>query len=580
MQITKLSKSKSEIIYSPKGLTEISTNYQPKILQNILIKNPDFVNSKDKKNETLLSYAIKRKNQEICELLISSPKLNLLYQDFNGNSYLHLSIINQLISITELLIQKGININLQNKEGNTALHYAYKLNNEKLISILIENNADTNIKNNNGLIPEQITINSLNIDINLKSDDILNKSYYNYQDKNKSILMNIYENNNTFNNTNNTNLNETNKISYKNSFVNYSYSEDEDIIEQEDKKEESDIFKITQSSKYKDKIKDVSNKNSHTIGDRYNMIPDFNDNKITNKNNNINKSKNDNAFCEYSTSISKEEKDLQIQKPYFNNIINKNNKKNQINVNHEDNANNNKDNKSFYEIKNLESKNFYSFDTFKESKNYQANNFIGNKPKDISNDSLSTFLWEINLDKKYYDLMDSNGFEDIHFLIGQERSNSSLNTSITNSELTEIGIILPGDRAKILIHLEEKAGNFSFTVPREVYYNRDNLKNFMEDENIQKIYNWLKMIKVENYLENFLEGGYYSVELILMQMNSKNPITDIIIKDELGIKKVGHRARIINKLVEDGKKFLIKMREKVVNIGNGQTDRNCDCIIF
>ena len=176
--------------------------------------------------------------------------------------------------------------------------------------------------------------------------------------------------------------------------------------------------------------------------------------------------------------------------------------------------------------------------------------------------------------------MDSNGFEDIHFLIGQERSNSSLNTSITNSELSEIGIILPGDRAKILIHLEEKAGNFSFTVPREVYYNRDNLKNFMEDENIQKIYNWLKMIKVENYLENFLEGGYYSVELILMQMNSKNPITDIIIKDELGIKKVGHRARIINKLVEDGKKFLIKMREKVVNIGNGQTDRNCDCIIF
>ena len=176
--------------------------------------------------------------------------------------------------------------------------------------------------------------------------------------------------------------------------------------------------------------------------------------------------------------------------------------------------------------------------------------------------------------------MNSNGFEDIHFLIGQERNNSSLNTSITNSELTEIGIILPGDRAKILIHLEEKADNFSFPVPREVYYNRNNLKNFMEDENIQKIYNWLKMIKVENYLENFLEGGYYSVELILMQMNSKNPITDIIIKDELGIKKVGHRARIINKLVEDGKKFLIKMREKVVNIGNGQTDRNCDCIIF
>ena len=73
---------------------------------------------------------------------------------------------------------------------------------------------------------------------------------------------------------------------------------------------------------YKDKIKDASNINSHTIGERYDITPYFNDNKITNKINNINKSKNNNALFEYSTYISKDEKDLQIQKPNFSNNIN------------------------------------------------------------------------------------------------------------------------------------------------------------------------------------------------------------------------------------------------------------------
>ena len=282
MKITKLPKLKSEIFCPTKGLTEISTNYQPKILYNLLIKNPQLVNSKDQKNETILSYALKRKNEENCELIISSPILNLFYQDSEGNSYLHLSVINQLISITELLIKKGININSKNNEGNTALHYAYNLNNKKLISVLIENNADTNIKNNNGLIPEQMIVNSLNTDLNSKFDDFFNKNYYNnYLDKNSSIRMNNYENNNiTFNNTNNTKLNETNKISFQNSLVNFSYSDDNDDIK---KINTSDIFEITQSSMYKDKIKDVSNKNSHTIGDRYNILPDNKDININNK---------------------------------------------------------------------------------------------------------------------------------------------------------------------------------------------------------------------------------------------------------------------------------------------------------
>ena len=177
--------------------------------------------------------------------------------------------------------------------------------------------------------------------------------------------------------------------------------------------------------------------------------------------------------------------------------------------------------------------------------------------------------------------MRTHGFEDIKLFIKQEKK-SSPNESVAYSELRKISILVPGVRAKILIHLEEKAGKYNFQVPKEVYYNdvnRDKLGNLvinMEDKNIQKIYNWLKMINVENYLNNFLKGGYYSIELLLMQMNCKNPIEDILIKDELGITKVGHRSRIINKLVEDGKKFLIKLREKTINNEKGQNNGNCN----
>ena len=232
--------------------------------------------------------------------------------------------------------------------------------------------------------------------------------------------------------------------------------------------------------------------------------------------------------------------------------------------------------------KNLYSKNNYSSKFKIKFEKCGINNINHNNTEINLNYSLEEFLSEINLNQKIYcDLLRIHGFEDIKLFIKQEKK-SSPNESVAYSELRKISILVPGVRAKILIHLEEKAGNYNFQVPKEVYYNYincDKLGNLvinMEDENIKKIYNWLKMINVENYLKNFFEGGYYSIELLLMQMNCKNPIEDILIKDELGITKVGHRSRIINKLVEDGKKFLIKLREKTINNEKGQNNGNCN----
>ena len=49
----------------------INLDYSIQNLYEILIKNPFLVNQKDKKGETLLSYAIERDKNEIFDLIIN-----------------------------------------------------------------------------------------------------------------------------------------------------------------------------------------------------------------------------------------------------------------------------------------------------------------------------------------------------------------------------------------------------------------------------------------------------------------------------------------------------------------------------
>ena len=745
MNITKAKKTQPDLIHqskTSKSFLVISTNYQLEKLYYILKKNPSLVNSKDQKNETFLSYALKRKNSEIAELILTSPILDVSYQDEKGNSYLHLAVINRLEKIVRILIQKGININMQNKDGNTALHFAYSINDFKYISIIIENEGNLTIKNNEGLLPEEIKADSFDeiIDNNYtnlnrsntqKNNNGTIEDYYRLKidgenGKNDSIIMgweNIEIKDNEFNNT---------KNNLKYSLVNYSYSEDNSEDEKEEEKENSiyqenndsnqnpDIFDLTSSLTYKEKVANISVINSHIVADpifsskydkddsindmvnlkklktnenklNHNLLinnPDTNDlykkesfkafsEKIKNNPKFIIKSTNCNGYVnnnnirafDFSTSISKGEKEkinnniennnlktnnennvnnyLKEFNENFvfsplntitdslnkkNNIIENNNingvnneckkndyiyrninknlnlgnhpifKKNQIQkrisfTNINDNKNTNNDNNqnmiSYSNItdnttiniddslmdsqpKFLNSKSnvdIYSSEmTADNSKNYK--NLYQNSMK-YSHESLLIFLSEIKLEK-YYNIMNSNGFEDIQLLIDETKSGMS----VTDCQLKEAGIDPPGDRAKILIRLQEKAGNFAFQIPKKVYYILNDIDNYQNDFHIKEIKEWLKELKVENYLENFVNGGYHSLELMLMQMETKNPINDKILKDDLGIKKIGHRARIINELTEEGKRFHNKLKTSMISLGNAETKKICECILF
>ena len=695
MNITKSNKNKHELNHQSKSILIISSNYQLETLKSILSKNPSLINVKDKKNETFLSYAIKRKNLETSELILTSPLLDILYTDTKGNSYLHLAVMNQLENIIKLLIKKGIDVNLQNKDGNTALHFAYNTGDIKYIAILMENNADLNIKNKNGLIPEEIEIdsiydklgdndcnlnesnnsdNSLTINMNDKNNNIKNKNSLLSTDKskiNKSIKLN-WENydNDTINKINNS----KNNIKY--SLVNFSYSDDEKNEEQENKKipnievnkaktehlKNYDFFDIASTLTYKEKLANISCINSDVVGNpnifknenfeneddmvnlkklkviekKVNYNSDKNSKNInpvptfkTENNKNL-KEKNLYEFKAYnndfSTSISKEGKDLLNNKNNFN-IKNKNNNDENTIIYQPDfsddfnfspfgtiqdinnatiNTNLDKNQQIFNDkIKNIKIINKLTNNNIKEnlnknliseSLNQPDPNFLNsksvidlhssgmttantvNKSSNQINKSLNSlynFLTEIKLEK-YYNVMNSNGFEDFQILIEQEKTT----IAITDQQLKETGIDIPGDRAKILIRLQEKAGNFMYPIPKNVYHICNNLDNYKNDYHIIKINEWLKELKIENYLENFVQNGYHSVELLLIQMASKNPITDEILKDELRINKIGHRARIINKLLEEGIRYNNKLKTSMLVVGNGQTEKICDCSIF
>ena len=78
--------------------------------------------------------------------------LDLIYQDKKGNTYLHISIIQQNIN----LMEKGISVNEINNDGNTALHFAFYINNIEIIKLLLNYHINPIIKNNQGFISEEV----------------------------------------------------------------------------------------------------------------------------------------------------------------------------------------------------------------------------------------------------------------------------------------------------------------------------------------------------------------------------------------------------------------------------------------
>ena len=169
---------------------------------------------------------------------------------------------------------------------------------------------------------------------------------------------------------------------------------------------------------------------------------------------------------------------------------------------------------------------------------------------------LFKFISEINLPKKFAEILLENGFDDLKVLINQMK----LGLALSYQNLKDIGIGNPGDRAKILIHLEEISDNFEFILEQDIIYS-----NKIPEENNGSLYLFLKKINLEEYFQIFIENGYNNAELLYIQMASKNPITENILRDDLGINKIGHLQRLLISLNEESKRYIKNLENGSVN---------------
>ena len=169
------------------------------------------------------------------------------------------------------------------------------------------------------------------------------------------------------------------------------------------------------------------------------------------------------------------------------------------------------------------------------------------------------FISEINLPQRYSEILIENGFDDLAVLTNQMKKGLAL----SYQNLKDIGINNPGDRAKILIHLEEISQNFDFILENDVIYS-----NTIPEEKTGSLYYFLLKLNLEEYFNNFIENGYNNAELLFIQMASKNPITEDIIKNDLCIEKIGHLQRIMISLKEESKKYVGSLTKKENNDKN------------
>lgn len=173
------------------------------------------------------------------------------------------------------------------------------------------------------------------------------------------------------------------------------------------------------------------------------------------------------------------------------------------------------------------------------------------------------FITEINLPKEYTNNLIENGFDVLEVLISQTKKG----TALTYQNLKEIGIKLPGERAKILIHLEELAGNFPFYLDTEVIYfnmNKSIENNDGKHYKNNSLYKFLSSISLEKYYKNFIDNGYYNAELLFIQTNSKQPLNQEILINDIKLNK-SDAKNIITNLISNSKIYIEKQKKKEIN---------------
>jgi len=514
-------KRKSKEIHNFSGIKELlkEKNLNPKKISDLkyllsLTINPDLKKNSLFKFDCLLLFLLNYLNNDTLSIFTE-----FLFQSCELGS----------LSIVQILLENNLDINSRNELGETPLHIAIAKNDIELIKLLMEYEPKTNIgtykdnltavkyaelcgnknifklikKLHENNIKEEIKnevrdcINNDIDNIEINSDTKNFEQIQNFNGEKISIITDSDINSSSLYNNFNKNSN-NNSIHENNKYFNTQQT----IINESDYNE--DISPIKKNIILFSK--NSPNKNLFSLNRQY-YKNNSNSNSVFNSNR-----KNSREIKLFSSSLKKKSitNNISINPSYIQSLTTCNTT--------------NKDNKDLYT-------------SLKFSKIFE-------------------FITEINLPKEYANYLMDNGFDNLDVLIYQAKHGIAL----TYENLRDIGIKKPGERIKIMVHLEEISENFNFFFPKNIFLDEFNEKNGCDSLKI-----FLDKIGMNKFLNNFLENGIYNSELLYIQMATKQPLTDNILINDLGINKKDAKTIII-KLNENSKNYVNKI--KIMNKRN------------
>ena len=121
-------------------------------VKELLKKDPNLLNIRDKDERTLLHVAARCINLDLIELLVSNGA-SVNVKDNNGVTPLHSVVYRGNIEAVELLISNGADVNIQHKSGGTPLHCAAYGGHKEVAELLLEKGADINAIEYQGMTP-------------------------------------------------------------------------------------------------------------------------------------------------------------------------------------------------------------------------------------------------------------------------------------------------------------------------------------------------------------------------------------------------------------------------------------------
>lgn len=134
------------VVSQEKNVFDIARTGSLDELKELVIGNPDIINSANKNGYYPLTIACYHGNKNVAKYLANNVKnidVNAIY-----GTPLMAAVFKGHVDLVRLLLELGADPNIQDANGTTNLHYAVILRKKKIIELLLKHNADLNILDN------------------------------------------------------------------------------------------------------------------------------------------------------------------------------------------------------------------------------------------------------------------------------------------------------------------------------------------------------------------------------------------------------------------------------------------------